>query len=551
MMIRKYIDRVALVALLASAALSSCIKNDIPYPVIELEIMEVTGDGFTQKGIDYATSTVTIELEEATDIQAVNITGATYTEGAKLSTEIIGEANMLTPLYTTLYLYQSYPWQITATQSITRSFSVTGQIGTATIDATQRTASVDVNKYTVDLDNVEILSFKLAAEGITTYNPTIEELPNNGFNSVRYVDVTSHGRTERWSVYVNPVEPSVEMEVDAWGNIAWLRGTGDTSDPDLCGFSYCKVGEDWTTLPATEVADGLFTLKVTGLEANCDYLFKAYIDTTESKEVEATTESTPQLPNSGFEEWQKIGKAWYVYGEGDDAFWGNGNVGSTSLSDEHNITTPNYVELPAVTTGTTSVLMESRSIFTVFAAGNLFAGRFIDTAGSNGIIGMGRPFTQRPVSLKGMVKYYPAEVSHSDSNNKLFKGDTDMGSIYIALGTWTAEEYGYDSTGVLQGDSETPIVIDTRSKATFFNSDGDDVIAYGELILTEESDWSEFQIDLEYRDLTDGSGNVIERAHSRVPTHVMVVCSSSRYGDYFTGGSGSYMYIDDFELLYE
>lgn len=551
MKIKKYIERVGVVALLACVALSSCIKNDIPYPVIELEIMEVTGDGFTQKSIDYATSTVTIELEETTDIQAVNITGATLTEGAKLSTEIIGETDMRTPLYTTLYLYQSYPWQISATQSITRSFSVTGQIGTSTIDATQRTASVDVNKYTVDLDNVEILSFKLGAEGITTYNPTIEELPVKGFNSVRYVDVTTHGRTERWSIYVNAVEPSVEMEVDAWGNVAWLRGTGDTSNPNLCGFRYCKVGDEWTTLPATEAADGLFTLKLTGLEANCDYEFMAYIDTTESKPVAATTESTPQLPNTGFEEWQKIGKAWYIYGEGDDPFWGNGNPGATSLSENDNITTPNYVELPASTSGTTSVLMESKSIFTVFAAGNLFAGRFIDTSGSNGIIGMGRPFTQRPLSLKGAVKYTPGVVTHTDSNYKLFIGDMDMGSIYIALGTWTVDDYGYDSTGVLRGDSETPIVIDTRSKATFFNSNSDDVIAYGELILTEDTDWTEFQIDLEYRDLTDSSGNVIERAHSRVPTHVMIVCSSSRYGDYFTGSSSSSMYIDDFELLYE
>jgi hypothetical protein len=30
-----------------------------------------------------------------------------------------------------------------------------------------------------------------------------------------------------------------------------------------------------------------------------------------------------------------------------------------------------------------------------------------------------------------------------------------------------------------------------------------------------------------------------------------VVCSSSKYGDYFTGGDGSIMYLDDFSLIYD
>ena len=35
------------------------------------------------------------------------------------------------------------------------------------------------------------------------------------------------------------------------------------------------------------------------------------------------------------------------------------------------------------------------------------------------------------------------------------------------------------------------------------------------------------------------------------PTHLIVVCSASRYGDYFTGSSDSEMWVDDFELIYE
>ena len=31
----------------------------------------------------------------------------------------------------------------------------------------------------------------------------------------------------------------------------------------------------------------------------------------------------------------------------------------------------------------------------------------------------------------------------------------------------------------------------------------------------------------------------------------MIVCSASRWGDYFTGSTQSEMWLDDFELLYD
>ena len=51
--------------------------------------------------------------------------------------------------------------------------------------------------------------------------------------------------------------------------------------------------------------------------------------------------------------------------------------------------------------------------------------------------------------------------------------------------------------------------------------------------------WKEFNILLKYKNLTEK------------PTHIIVVCSSSKYGDYFTGGDGSIMYLDDFSLIYD
>jgi len=66
------------------------------------------------------------------------------------------------------------------------------------------------------------------------------------------------------------------------------------------------------------------------------------------------------------------------------------------------------------------------------------------------------------------------------------------------------------------------------------------VVAYGELILTQSVDeWREFTIELDWR-VTDV-----------VPTHLMIVCSASRWGDYFTGSTASRMWLDDFELIYD
>ena len=57
-------------ALLAAAALlASCIHNDIPYPVVELRIASVEGQGFSVSENNVTSRTVTLSLDEATDIR--------------------------------------------------------------------------------------------------------------------------------------------------------------------------------------------------------------------------------------------------------------------------------------------------------------------------------------------------------------------------------------------------------------------------------------------------------------------------------------------------
>jgi len=65
------------------------------------------------------------------------------------------------------------------------------------------------------------------------------------------------------------------------------------------------------------------------------------------------------------------------------------------------------------------------------------------------------------------------------------------------------------------------------------------VIAYGEFISAKTiSGYEEYTIRLDYRDY-------------RKPKYLVIVATASKYGDYFTGGEGSTLYLDEMELTYD
>ena len=66
------------------------------------------------------------------------------------------------------------------------------------------------------------------------------------------------------------------------------------------------------------------------------------------------------------------------------------------------------------------------------------------------------------------------------------------------------------------------------------------MIAYGELTKGEPvSSWTQADIVLDYR------------YTNRTPKYIVVVASASKYGDYFTGGEGSKLWLDECELIYD
>ncbi len=531
-----------IVGLLLALCMGGCIKNDLPYPVVELQITSIDVEGIIgEPVIDEAAHTVSVELEEQTDIQNVEIKSVSYTEGATPSKNIVGRHDMRSPVYVTLSLYQDYPWMIRATQNIKREFTVEGQIGATEWDVEKRTATAYVGFE--DHSNILVTSLKLAAADISTYE-WADGVDPNDFSSVRYVYVTCHGRTERWDLYVKTTDVVVDVvRVDAWGKIMWLYGEG-LSGTDL-GFKYREKGsQEWNVVEDVKVEGGSFSACVRGLHPLTDYEVVAYSGEDTSAIKSVTTESITPLENGGFENWTTIKKIVCPYLSEESAFWGTGNPGAAMVNAT---VTDKCADVRPGSAGHYSAKLESKFANLAgigkFAAGNLFVGKYISTVGTNGIVGFGRKFTSRPVALRFWIKYNCGDIDRIGTlpvGSTLEMGDKDTGSVFIALGDWTKEEYGVDADGLIKGTDDYPVVVDTRDKATFFNPKSDAVIAYGEMFLNESiGEWQQVTIPLDYV------------TTSKIPTHIVIVTSASRLGDYFTGSTQSVMWLDDMELLYE
>lgn len=516
--------------------LGGCIENDVPYPVVKLGVLNIEVEGTKSAPVVDATAhNIHLELEETTDIRNVNITKFEITEGAKCSVDFPGKFDLRHPLYFTLSMYQEWEWTITASQSIERYFRVDGQIGESVIDAEHHIATAYVPMDS-DMTAITITDLKLGPKDITTYS--VDPLTLTDFaESMRQVEVSYHGDiVEVWTLQVVPTDVEVEFTaVDAWAKRIWLYAEG-RSDATL-GFNYRKVGEEaWIAVEDITVNGGSFSACIADLDTLTSYEVVAYSNDSFTDVVTVTTEDVYLLPNAGFEEWSTNNGIVYPYLAGAAPYWNTGNDGAaiagTTLTEPTTDVRPGSEGKHAA-----SLQSKKASLMGIgkFAAGNIFVGEFGGLQGTNGLVNFGRPSTARPVALRGWVKYNCGTIDEvgkiPSSRPNLQKGDGDEGQIVIAVGNWTAAEYG--------GSPDCPVVVNTQDESTFFNPRGKDVIGSGELILTESTDgWVEFTLPLDYRSTDE------------IPTHIIVICTGSRFGDYFTGSTHSLMLVDDFELVY-
>ena len=342
--------------------------------------------------------------------------------------------------------------------------------------------------------------------------------------AVNVLDQQNQYVSTEFSVRVVPdVEVSMRR-INAWAKFVDVYAQYNTeSEPDGMGFQYRKASESaWTDFSGSLVKEGvLYSARISGLEPETEYVVRAVTANEQSEDdiVTFTTEAAAQLPNFNFDMWYKDGKEWYANADnGENYFWDSGNKGANTLS-EINPTSP---EETFVRSGKAARL-ESKYVLIAFAGGNIYSGSFGSVSGLGASINFGRPYTCRPTALHGWYSYAPKEINRTKAPYDNLKGSMDVGKIYVALTDWSE-----------------PLVVNTNTQ-TFFDPDDASVIAYGEMEITENSggEYKEFTINLDYRDT------------GRRPTHVLVVATASKYADYFTGGEGSLLYIDEFEFLFE
>lgn len=535
------IDRMRrLMLCLSVCLLAACIQNDLPYPTVKLYITGMTVEGQVGSAvISNEERKVTLELEETVNPRQVKVQTLEMTEGGTASIGPDSIVDLTKPLQVTLSLYQDYVWTIEANQTIARTFTVTGQVGQAKFYPETREASVNIPREK-GLGIIEVTSLKLGPEGSTqngvTGVPALQWEKKGGFATTKVQVQYSDFIDEEWTLYVNLSDITVGVNsVDAWTNVAWVHGFGHDGGDNGC--EYKKEGDtDWTRVDASELTHdgGNFTARIIHLQANTTYVCRAYSGEEYGSEVSFTTGEEATVPNMGFENWHQDGKVICPWQEGEDSWWDTGNWGSTTLSEKDNITLSTE-DIRTGSTGKFAAILKSQKIVVKFAAGNLFIGEYKKTVGTNGILGFGRSFTSCPTRLKGYFKYQTALISEAIDKYASLKNQPDTCIVWVALGDWSLQEN--PETG-----EKTAVEIQTESKGNgkYFDKNDSHIIAYGEMTCGENvNEYTPFSIELEYR------------ATDRKPTALLIVCSASKYGDYFTGAPGATMWVDDFSFEYD
>lgn len=517
-----YIPAALFLALSAGEMLSGCIENDIPYPRIPQMILSIAAEGESREAnIDSIAFGVTVYLDEDTDIENVSFSDFTFTEGAEADPNLLeGTYDLSKPLIVSLTRYQTYDWEIRAVQDIERIFRVKGEIGQSVIDPVAKRVVVTMPTGT-DLSKLTLTEVKLGPVGITTLTPNLVPGPLDLSYPMR-VAVMCHGRTEYWTIYAETTDLLVTTSADAWSQVVWVYGEGPADGTPGVRYRDSESSE-WTEVPASEIlgTPSNFSCCIHGLAPLSQYTVQAYSGEDMGNEVEVTTEATADIPDGDFEQWSKTDKGmWNPWNEGGLQYWDTGNQGSFTV--RVNLTEPS--EHTATGSGLSAQL--STKFVAVFGigklgSGSIYTGKFAKLDGMNGVLNFGQPWTLRPTKLKGFYQYQGGSIDYATEEYNSLKGLPDTCHIYVALTDWTA-----------------PYEIRTNpSNRQLFDKNAPYIIGYGELLKAGTMDSFEaFEIPIEYK------------STSAVPSYLQITCTSSKYGDFFTGSTGSILWVDQFSF---
>jgi len=509
-------------------AVSCLFENDMAYPDLpaDIEVFEVEGQ--VSVDIDKDNRMVSVVLGEREEIYHVRLLDIAVSEGAELVDSLPEYLDLTDTLTLTVRTYTDYEWKVAASQPIARYINVENQIGEAELDLERRDAIVYVSE-SQSLSNVRFLDVKLEPEGSEVVSTT-GIADGGGLETEKCTFPMTldcvHGRTflveyedalYEWTLKVLKKKVSQQISsVQSWCWHAKVYGLfSGSGNPSL---EYRKTSdEEWTTVEDAVISGVGISADIKGLVEGTEYAVRVAEDGAYSDEYVFNTGRPVQLANMNFDDWYMSGKIWYPYAEGaNPAVWDSANPGAATFIGSS--TTP---EEEFVVKGKAARL-ESKYAVIAFAAGNIYTGKFGKIAGVGAELDWGVPFEGRPVALKGWYSYAPKKIDNAKDPHTGKMGESDKCQIIVCLADW-----------------DQPFRINTTT-GNFVDFEKDPhIIAYANIQSDEATDgYVEFTLPLEYRS-------------DRTPKYAVIACAASYLGDYFTGGVGSLMYVDEFEFVYE
>ena len=316
---------------------------------------------------------------------------------------------------------------------------------------------------------------------------------------------------------ISDVDAEAVAAYTGWACFAKLEGRYFTADmPEGMTFQYRKTSEaEWTEIDPSDIVINAASLRYTtilfGLEPDAQYVFRAVsAEDKETKEITFSTAASATIHNLNFDSWSDSDK--YPNASGYD-IWDSANSSGAAIT-----TKPVTDAVKGY-----AARLESVKAMGMMAAGNIFTGQFAGLAGLGAKLDWGTPFNARPIAVRGYYKYSPKTIDMAKAPYTDMKGQMDQSQIVVFLTDWTSQ-----------------FRINTSNKE-FVDLDNDPgIIALGQHNSSNaDAGYVKFTLPLVYRDAT------------RIPNFLVIAAASSRYGDYFTGGVGSVLYVDEFELIYD
>ena len=555
--IRHYVGLLAACSLLiASNLLTSCaIENDIPYPIVDGSVTAIEmegqcdaeGNSSTQATINKEDRTVQLYVDDTVDLTKARIKRLSVSNGAtiridsaycynpskfpttgwesidQLTSSADTRINCSRDVPLTLSTYQDYDWVLRVKRIVNRSIVMENQIGNAVIDPDNRVAVVYVSSKQ-SLSKIAVSKFDLGGpHGTVVPDPTSSSTYDFSEPTTFFVQNGWEEMSYRWTVYVYTKEEEQGGNATAFARTTQALLNGSVQSGKSVSIDYRTTNSSqWSVLPASDITTSgtSFSATLSGLKPATTYVYRVSVGGVAGEEQQFTTAPATQLTNGSLDNWHQVDKLWNPWAQGGTSYWDTGNKGATTVGNSNSVPTDD-----TATGSGQAALLESKWIVLKFAAGNIFTGTYVKTVGTNGVLNFGREFSSFPTKLRFSFKCAPVVIDKvGEESLEYLKGRMDTCHVYTALGDW-----------------DEPVEIRTRpSERKLLDRKDPNMIAFGEMMVGKTVDnWTTAEITYDYRSLT------------RTPRYIIVVASASKYGDYFTGGVGTKMWVDNFELVYE